>query len=57
MFGIDANLVKGEADLLALLWLHMGKRPLPALFAERLLEQLAGNGRFADWPLDVLLTD
>ena len=58
VFGIDAHLVKDEADLLAfLLRLHMGKRPLPPLFAGRLLQQLQQNGRFADWPLDALLTD
>ena len=58
VFGIDADLVQGEADLLALLLrLHMGKRPLPAPFASRLLKQLQANGRFADWPLNILLTD
>ncbi|HIP71717.1 MAG TPA: BREX-3 system phosphatase PglZ [Anaerolineae bacterium] len=58
VFGIDAHLVKDEADLLMLLLrLHMGKRPLPAPFADRLLKQLQQNGRFADWPLDSLLAD
>lgn len=58
VFGIDADLVKDEADLLALLLrLHLGKRPLPTLFAERLLQQLQGNGGFPEWPLADLLSD
>lgn len=63
VFGIDAHLVKDEADLLMLLLrLHMGKRPLgqhplPTPFADRLLQQLRKNGRFADWPLKTLLAD
>jgi len=58
VFGMDAHLIKDEADLLMLLLrLHMGKRPLPTPFADRLLQQLQKNGRFADWPLKALLAD
>jgi hypothetical protein len=58
VFGMDAHLVKDEADLLILLLrLHMGKRPLPTLFSNRVLKQLQKNGRFTDWPLNTLLTD
>ena len=58
VFRMDAHLVKDEADLLMLLLrLHMGKRPLPTPFADRLLQQLQKNGRFTDWPLKTLLAD
>ena len=58
VFGLDAGLVKDEADLLVmLLRLHVRKRPLPAPFANRLLKQLQERDRFAEWPLAALLTD
>lgn len=58
VFGIDADLVRDEADLLAmLLRLHLGKQSLPSLFADRLLQRLLGHDRFTDWPLAALLSD
>jgi hypothetical protein len=58
VFGLDATLVKDEADLLTLLLrLHLGQRPLPAPFAARLQQQIQHNGRFAEWPLETFLTD
>ena len=58
VFGLDATLVKDEADLLTLLLrLHLGQRSLPAPFVSRLVQQLGQDNRFADWPLASLLAD
>jgi hypothetical protein len=58
VFGIEADLVNDEAAMLTvLLRLHMVKRPLPGPFADRFLQQVQNDGRFAEWPLAALVAD
>lgn len=58
VFGISADLIKSEADLLTqLLRLHHSGRQLPSPFVERLVQQLGQRDGFAEWPLQELLSD
>ena len=58
VFGIAAELVKSDADLLrTLLRRHYRLQLIPQTFVDRLVQVLHQNGRFANWPLTELLTD
>ncbi len=58
VFGIAAELIKGEVELLrALLRLHYGKLQLPLMLAERLIQVLNGHAGFKAWPLSEIVPD
>lgn len=58
VFGISVELIKSEADLLAvLLRLHLSDRQLPSPFVERLVQRLRQRNGFVKWPLQELLSD
>jgi hypothetical protein len=58
VFGIAAELIKREADLLrTLLRLHYTKLRIPTPIAERLTYLLHASGDFPHWPLLQIITD
>lgn len=58
VFEIAPELIKRPSDLLrALLRLHYRKRQVPPVLSERLVELLHKSGRFAEWPLERLISD
>ena len=58
VFGIAAELIKGEVELLrALLRLHYGRLQLPQMLAERLVQVLNDHDGFKAWPLSEIVPD
>jgi len=58
VFGIAAELIKSEADLLrTLLRRHYRLQVIPPLFLNRLVQALTQTGRFDEWPLDLLFQE
>jgi PglZ domain len=58
VFEIAAELIRDDADLLGtLLRRHYRVQSIPQTFVERLVQVLCQDGRFADWPLAMLLKD
>ena len=58
VFGIAAELIKGEVELLrALLRLHYGRLQLPQMLAERLVQVLNDYDGFKAWPLSEIVPD
>lgn len=58
VFGIAVDLIANEVELLrALLRLHYGKRQIPLMLAERLIQVLKGHEGFKAWPLSEIVPD
>lgn len=58
VFEIAPELIHHEADLLRmLLSRHYRKRRVPPVLDERLIQVLRLDGRFADWPLERIVSD
>ena len=58
VFGIAAELIKGEVELLrALLRLHYGRLQLPQMLAERLVQVLNDHDGFKAWQLSEIVPD
>lgn len=58
VFGIAVELIANEVELLrALLRLHYGKRQIPLMLAERLIQVLKGHEGFKAWPLFEIVPD
>jgi hypothetical protein len=58
VFGIAAELITNEVELLhALLRLHYGKRHIPLMLAERLIQVLKSHAGFNAWPLAEIVPD
>ncbi|MCR5219999.1 MAG: BREX-3 system phosphatase PglZ [bacterium] len=58
VFGIAAELINNDVDLLrALLRLHYGKKQIPSMLVERLVQVLSGNAGFESWPLSEIVPD
>lgn len=58
VYGIAAELIRSEVDLLRmLLRRHYRPQAIPAVFLGRLVEILVQTGKFASWPLELLLRD
>lgn len=58
VFGIAVELIVNEVELLrALLRLHYGKRQIPLMLAERLIQVLKGHEGFKAWPLSEIVPD
>lgn len=58
VFGITTGLIGSDTALLhALLHLHYGKRQLPLMLAERLIQILTDHNEFKNWPLSEIVPD
>jgi len=58
IFGIEANLISNETELLRLLlWLHYRKITMPELLSDRLVQVLRYHGSFHNWPLEEIVPD
>lgn len=58
VFGIEANLISNETELLRLLlWLHYRKITMPKLLSDRLVQVLRHYGNFHNWALEEIVPD
>jgi len=58
VFGIEANLISNETELLRLLlWLHYRKITMPELLSDRLVQILRHHGNFHNWALEEIVPD
>ena len=58
IFGIEANLISNETELLRLLlWLHYRKITMSELLSDRLVQVLRHHGSFHNWALKEIVPD